>query len=172
MKAIEDIIDAEVIEDIEFDAPLTPRQQQIAELRRIVDVLEANPDIDLPMDWGRSPFSEVTWYASDAVEAARICKAIGGPWSKNDPNAGDWNANNMRLRTKVDREIHVSVIVSRGLVCERKVVGKKKVKKAVVVQAERTEERYVEVDDVQFECGSLLSAAAQLTMDRLAAIAS
>lgn len=169
MSAVGEVVDAEVIEGVE---PVTPRQQQIADLRRLLDLLEANPDVPMPSYFGSSRYGAVRFFVGDPVEAAAVCKLIGGSWSKNDPNDSDYDADYLELRTVHGREVHVVVVVSRERVCERRVVGKKLVKKAVVVQPERTEEQYVEVDEVEFECGSLLSAAAQLQMERLAAIAS
>lgn len=166
-----DIIDAEIVEgrteDLHFAKPITARDQKIAEMRWVLDKLEGNPDIPMPYNLKR-----VQWFPSDAREAARIAKGMGGKWDKNDPNANDYDAEYMVLKRKVEAEVTLDITISRGTVCEKKVVGTKKVKKTVVLQEAITEEQYVDVDDVEFECGSLLSAAAKLDMDRLAAIAS
>lgn len=166
-----DIIDAEIVEDkteeIRFAAPITARDQKIAELQWLLNTLSANPDMPMPYN-----LSTVQWYPSDAIEAAKVAKALGGKWNKNDPNESDYDAQYMVLKRKIDAEVTLNITISRGQVCERKVVGTKRVKKSVVVQQEITEDQYVEVEDVEFECGSILSAAARLDMERLAAIAS
>lgn len=172
---LEDIIDAEVVEDESIHiAPvaLTPRQQQIKELRAFVEMLAANDDVPLPYSWGKSKYSNIQFYLTDARQAANVVKAIGGKWAKNDPNASDNDASNMILSKILDREIHVAVQVSRGLVCERKVVGteKKKVKK--LVSEAVYEEVYDDVEKVEYECGSLLTAAAKLDMAQLEKAAS
>lgn len=166
-----DIIDAEIVEDpteeLHFAKPITARDQRLAELRWVLDKLENNPDIPMP-----HTLRTVVWYPFDAREAATIAKRLGGKWDKNDPKSSDYNAEYMVLKRKVDMEVTLDIIISRGTVCEKKVVGKKKVKKTVVLQEAVTEEQYVDVDDVEFECGSLLTAAAKLDMGRLEDIAS
>jgi Asp-tRNA(Asn)/Glu-tRNA(Gln) amidotransferase A subunit family amidase len=165
---LEDIIDAEVIEDITEPTALTPRQQQLSELRRLVDMLERHPEVPLPHNFGKGPYDPIGWFAKDVTEAAAISRAVGGPWKKNDPNDGDWDANNLQLTRILDRELHVRIIVSREKVCEKKVIGteKKKVKKLVTEAV--YEEVYEDADVVEFECKSLLSVAAQIELDRLA----
>lgn len=172
MKAIEDIIDAEVIEDIEFDAPLTPRQQLLSELRDVLDLLERNPELPLPNAIGKNDWDHLRFYPTNAKSAANLVKALGGHWTKNDPNASEFNAQYLDMKAKLGLELRVEVIVSREGVCEKRVVGteKKKVKKVVV--AEVAEEVYEDVPKIEFHCKSLMSLADQKVMDELAAIAS
>lgn len=160
-----DIIDAEIVEDMTVEE-VTPRQVQAADLRRLADLLEANPEIPLPRGFGANQYNRICWYATSVAEAAAVVKMFGGRWEKNDPNAGDWDADNLRMHRKLD-ELEVEVVVSRERVCEKTVVGTKRVKKRVVVQAPVYEERYVDEDEVEFECKSLLSVAER---DRLAAL--
>lgn len=170
-----DIIDGEVVEDepifIEPES-LTPRQQHVAELRKLLDLLEARPDLPLPYYWGTSQWDEVWFAPANAREAANLVKAIGGKWDKNDPKKSEHDAATLKMHTVLDREVHVKVTVSREGVCEKKVVGttKKKVEKVVVAQV--TEEVYEDVDVVEFECKSLMSLADQEIMADLEAIAS
>ena len=167
-----DIIDAEIIEEIDLDTPLTPRQQHIKELRDLLNLLEANPAIGMPSDFGTSAWSRVTFMPSNAVDAANLVKALGGRWEKNDPNKSEFDATYLRMKAKLGLELHVEVLVSREGVCEKKVVGteKKKVERVVVKQV--TEEVYEDVDVIKFECKSLMSLADQKVMDALESIAS
>lgn len=171
-----DIIDAEVIEDpiftIEDETPITPRQQHIKELRDLLNLLEANPDLPMPADFGTSAWNSVTFYPETPVNAARLVKELGGRWEKNNPNNSEYDATYLRMKAKLGLELHVDVIVSREGVCEKKVVGtqKKKVQKVVVEQV--TEEVYEDVDVIEFQCKSLMSLADQKVMDELESIAS
>lgn len=155
----------EPTEKVEYITMPTPRQIKLAEMRHLLDELEANPEIAWPYG-----LREVVFYPKDPVEASNIVKKLKGPWEKNDPKKGDYEAQYMVLTSK-GLEIDKRVIISRGEVCEKKVVGKKVVKKSVVVTPAVTAEEYVEVDDVEFECGSLLSAAMRIEMATLDALA-
>lgn len=170
-----DIIDADIVdEETIFIQPeaLTPRQQHISELRRLLALLEARPDLPMPHYSGNSQWSPVYFYPANAKEAANLVKAIGGKWAKNDPKESEYNASYLVMKSVLDRETHVEVIVSREGVCEKKVVGteQKKVTKVVVEQV--TEEVYETVDKIEFECKSLMSLADQEIMASLEAIAS
>jgi len=166
-----DIIDAEIVEDLEFDPDRTPRQQLLHELRGVLDLLEANPTLPLPNDIGRSTWSSLDWMPANPVEAARLVKALGGRWEKNDPNTSEFNASYLVMKAVLGQELHVQVIVSREGVCEKKVVGKERKKVEKVVQERVTEEVYEDVDVIEFECKSLMSLADQKVMDELEAAA-
>ena len=164
-----DIVDAELIED---EAPSTPRQQFLAELRGVLDLLEANPDLPLPSDIGQNAWSRLSWYPSSPVEAAKVVRALGGVWSKNDPNTSEFDATHLIMKAKLGLELHVDLVVSREGVCEKKVVGTERRKVEKVVQEQVTEEVYEDVDVIEFECKSILSLADQKVMDELEAVAS
>lgn len=168
----EDIIDAEVIdEDVIFDEPLTPRQQLLHELRGVLDLLDAHPELELPQDIGRGSWSALSWHPSSPVEAAKIVKALGGRWEKNDPNKSEFDATYLRMKSKVGLELHVDLLVSREGVCEKKVVGTERRKVERVVQQEITEEVYADVDVIKFECKSIMSLSDQKVMDELESVA-
>lgn len=166
------IEDAEIIEDLEYDEAATPRQQHLRELRGLLELLEANPLLPLPHNIGRSVWDELTFYPEDPVEAARLVKALGGKWTKNDPNASEHDATYLRMHTKRGRELCIYLVVSREGVCEKTVIGTEKKKVERVVQERVTEEVYEDVDVIKFECKSLMSLADQKVMDQLEAVAS
>lgn len=160
------------VEDVTFDEMRTPRQQMIHELRLILDLLELRPDLPLPRDVGTSAWNPLSWYPADAPEAARLVKALGGRWEKNDPNKSEFDATYLRMKSKLGLELHVDVVVSREGVCEKKVVGTERKKVERVVQEQVTEEVYEDVDVIQFECKSLMSLADQKVMAELEGLAS
>jgi hypothetical protein len=163
-----DVFDAEVIED----EPVTPRVQLLNELRQVLDLLEANPDLPLPRGVGESKWSSLSWMPSGPVEAAKIVRALGGRWEKNDPNKSEYDATYLRMQAKLGLELNAEVVVSREGVCEKKVVGTERRKVERVVQPEVTEEVYADVDVIEFECKSIMSLADQKVMAELEAIAS
>jgi len=168
----EDIIDADVIEeDIFFDGPVTPRQQLLKEIRGVLDLLEANPDMELPQNLGKSSWDRMEWYPSSPVAAAKIVKALGGRWEKNDPNKSEFDASYLRMQAKLGLELYARLVVSREGVCEKKVVGTERKKVERVVRERVTEEVYEEVPVIEFECKSLMSLADQKVMDELEASA-
>jgi len=168
----EDIVDADVIEeDMFFDGPLTPRQQLLKEIRGVLDMLDANPDIELPQNLGKSSWDRMEWCPSSAVAAAKVVKALGGRWEKNDPNKSEFDASYLRMQAKLGLELYVRIVVSREGVCEKKVVGTERKKVERVVQERVVEEVYDDVDVIEFECKSLMSLADQKVMDELEASA-
>lgn len=147
---------------------LTPRQQFIDEMRRVLQVLEDDPTLPLPDGIGSSRYSPLSWYAGSTKEAARVVRALGaGGWSKNDPNKSEHHATYLIMEKLVERELYLRVMVSREGICEKKVVGKKTEKVRRLVQEAVYEEVYEEVDDVKIECGSLLSVASKQEMSEL-----
>lgn len=165
------VIDEEIIVEAEADDPLTPRQQFLRELRGVLDLLDANPELPYPNSIGNSEWSSLSWYPNDPLEAAKIVKALGGRWEKNDPNKSEHDATYLRMKAKLGLELHVDLLVSREGVCEKTVVGTERKKVERVVQERVVEEVYADVDVIKFECKSLLSVADQKVMDELEALA-
>ena len=162
----------EIIIEVDEPAEVTPRQVFLAELRHLLDILEANPELPLPYEVGESPWNALRWYPQTPAEAAKLVKALGGRWEKNDPKSSEFDATHLVMKAQLGRELHVRVTVSREGICEKKVVGKETKKVTKVVQPQVTQEVYEEVDVVEFECKSLLSLADQATMAELEAVAS
>lgn len=150
----------------------TPRQQFLNELRQVLDLLEANPEIEMPRGLGSSKWDPLAWYPSSPVEAAKIVRALGGRWEKNDPNESEYDATYLKMEAKLGLELHVQLVVSREGVCEKKVVGTERKKVEKVIQEKVTEEVYEDVPVIEFECKSLLSLADQKVMDELEGLAS
>jgi hypothetical protein len=161
-----DVIDAEVVEDepiIIEPVARSDREQRIFELRMMLDFLEANDDIPLPYSMDEVKFYNI----HTAQEAAKLTKRMGGKWKKNNPRSGnDFDEQYFTLDRKVDRLVNVGIVLSRGVVCERKVVGQEL--KQVEVTTRTTVEKLVDV--VEFECGSLLSASEKASMAELEAV--
>jgi len=140
---------------------ITERQQTISELRHLLDLLEADDQIPFPHGWGANRWDAVTFFPQNPVDAARIVRAIGGAWSKNDPNKSEYAALNLVMDGLIDRQVEVHLVVSRNGVCEKRVVGKRtetvreEVQPALYVAVEK------EVDVIEFDCKSLLSVADQ-----------
>lgn len=142
----------------------TDRQQRIFELRQLLNFLEENEDIPLPSSMDEIRFFNI----STPQEAAKLTKRMGGKWKKNDPNSGSsWDANYFTLQRKIDRLVDVELAISRGLVCDRRVVGQEL--KNVEVTTTHTVAKLVDV--VEFDCGSLLSSADKASMAELEALA-
>lgn len=153
--------------EIFIEEDITPRQQQINELRRLVDLLEAQPELTWPYNFGSDKYSSITWYPGGITEAAALQRAIGGRWEKNDPNGSSHDASYLVLSRVLDRELHVRIIVSREKVCTKTVVGTEKKKVRKVVSEAVYEEVYEDVDKVEITCGSLLGAADKEALERL-----
>ena len=163
-----DVIDAEIVEDEPITiepVARTDREQRLFELRSLLDFLEANEDIPIPYS-----MDEVNFYnIQTAQEAANLTKRMGGKWKKDNPRSGnEYDEQYFTLHRNIDRLIRVGIILSRGVVCERKVVGQEL--KTVEVTTKTTVEKLVDV--VEFECGSLLSASEKASMAELEAVAS
>lgn len=105
---------------------------------------------------------------SAVTDAAKVLKTLGGKWAKNDPNNGEWDAANMVMKSEA-MGVRLTIVLDRGAICEKKVVGTKEVQKKVVLSEET---RTVKEDVFEYECKSLLSAAQQVEMDKLAELAS
>lgn len=167
------IIDAEIVDDkteqIIEQAPSTDRERTVRHLRDLANFLERHDEIQAPHPFSSEVYSNpyykanpFTFWPESAEAAAEIVKAIGGHWEKSIIMDDQY----MQFRgTFSDDAIFVDVMVSRELVCTPKVVGKKTVKKPVST----TVYEDVEVDEVEYECGSLMSAAMQEKLAKIPA---
>ena len=161
-----DVIDAEIVEDEAITiepVARTDRQQRLFELRSLLDFLDANEDIVIPWSLNEVNFHNI----HTAQDAAKLTKRMGGKWKKNNPRSGsEYDEQYFTLHRKIDRLVPVGIVLSRGVVCERKVVGQEL--KTVEVTTKTTVEKLVDV--VEFECGSLLSASEKASMAELEAL--
>lgn len=164
MSAIEQVIDAEVVEDI---TETTKRQEYVRGLRMVAELLEAHPEISAPHGFGETEWGHATWFAGSVGEAAGIQRAIGGRWEKNDPNTSDYNSEHLVLTRKLGEEMYIRLIVSREKICEKTVVGTERKVVRKLVSAAVYEEVEEDVDKVEIKCGSLLSVADQTVLERL-----
>lgn len=170
------IIDAEVVEDeptgtINYDAPITNRQGTVRYLRGLADFLEKHPDLPAFQEFPEDDYmtadqhdeqnsAKLNVFADNAEQAAQIVKTIGGSWDKSIPTTSDQY---MIFTGRLARR-KVRVWVNREQVCTPKVVGKKTIQKPTATTYEE-----VEVDDIEYECGSLMSAAMQEKLARIPA---
>lgn len=128
------------------------RQQYIERLRYFADLLEDEPELEIPYQIGTD---QMYFYPGDAEATALVAKLMPTSWKKNDPNASSYDASYYKLTGEyVGAE--VIVMTSREDVCERKQVGTEKVVHAYVAPVmEYTEERPI----YEYECTSLLAKA-------------
>jgi len=153
-------------EEIVIDDQLASEGQELSptmeKIRQITEVLVTTERVGLNLPYTIHPTNgEIAWYPS-VEDAVKIAKGLGGKWDKNDPSKSTYDADWLVMSQKRG-VLNLKLIVSRGQVCERKVVGteRKKVTKYVEVEVEEL------VDIVEYDCGSLYSAAEKAAMARL-----
>ena len=126
-------------------------------LRQAADLIDANPDLPVPVVTSYSSGTvNVGWQlmnsdAKDAQKSAvrKIVKTIGGKWDKRE--GGDV----LYLSRKIDG-LELTIFVDREQVCERIVTGTK----TVTIPAKPAERaRVVEVDEVEWRCEPVLAEA-------------
>lgn len=137
----------------------------IREVLDIVDIVGKMPLPILQSDGQRVQFFFMPHlYGSPeelVLDLARVQKAIGGRWHKNDPKESSYEASYYSLTH--DKEfsggIKVQLLTQRELVCTPVVVGKtiKKIDARPAVEASE-----VEVDDIEYECHPLLKRADEI----------
>lgn len=150
MSTEEWVIDDEIVERTERETSV------IADMKRLVERLAENPELELPYSISPGSYSvSVQWYPSTVEKAADLVRALGGKWDKNDPTKSDHDGNYLIMTQKATATMNFTVTISRGKVCTPKVVGteRKKVTKYVAVEVDET------VDIIEYDCGSLYSAA-------------
>lgn len=133
-------------------------------LRAVADLIEAHPDLPLPLvnvyDY-RPEQGDLDWFlmvngrAKDEADqkaiATAIIRALGGKWDK-APTGDDFRFRQTRGGLNFNVQVH------REAVCERVVVGTESVTlPAVEAQPARTET----VEKVEWRCEPLLAEAAR-----------
>lgn len=124
------------------------------QLRAAADLIDAHPDLPLPLVWGYRSGVQVQWQLmnddevkdSQRVAAAAIRRALGGTWSK------DGSTDTFDMRCSLEG-LALQILADREHVCERIVTGVETVTiPAVEARPERTEEREV----VEWRCEPVL----------------
>ena len=129
------------------------RADYIAGIRAVADLLEAKPDLPLPVT------REFHWYlfgsqlelATQKAEAARIVRLIGGQHDKYE------TAELFRFRRQI-HGVETQVIVDRPAVCERKVIAAEVVTKLVPDPSAPLVEVTETVETVEWVCAPLLES--------------
>lgn len=136
----------------EIDQQVDERTEYIAGLRAMADILEGHSEMPLPWP-GQSENMTFEFYVTgdenEKATTAAIIRAVGGRWSKNATDAFFTTATQLR-------GLHIRVVAHRDQVCERRVIGTETVVKKV---ATVFEEREVEQDIIEWDCGPILADA-------------
>ena len=131
---------------------MSKREKYIERLRTFADLLDAEPELEVPYNFGETG---IDFFPGDVEGTALIAKIMPTSWKKNDPNNGSYNETYYKL-TGSWMGAEVIIVINREGVCERKQVGTEKVVHAYVkAVSEYTEERPV----YEYECTSLLAKA-------------
>jgi len=131
---------------------MTNRTEYIDRLRKLADLLEAEPELILPYTVEKD---DIQFYPRGAAETAQTAKLLPTGWEKNDPNASEYDANYYRLTGKWEGA-RITILELRAAVCERVQVGIEIVAVAAVEAApESVEERPV----FEYRCEPLLAKA-------------
>lgn len=95
------------------------------------------------------------------LDLARVQKAIGGRWHKNDPKSSSFEASYYSLIHDIEFSggIKLQLLTQREMVCTPVVVGKtiKKIDAQPAVAAKE-----FEVDEIEYECHPLLKRADEI----------
>jgi len=128
------------------------RAAYIAGMRKWLDLLEASPEIPLPLN-GTDPLSpQIINFGGDSAqeEMAAARRAIGGQWEKTVTEK--W----FKLRTHLDG-FHLMLYAGRDLVCTRRVTGTEMKEVEEEVTPAVTRKVTKEVPIVEWDCGPLLA---------------
>lgn len=150
---------------------MSGRQETIDGVRRMLDVLEANPNIPLPSYLGQNHYERVQWYVASPIEAARLVRALGGKWDKNNPKDSEYDAEYLVMIATIWDTTSVRVVVSREGTCEKKQVGTTRQMVTKEIVPAQTEFAYEDVPVYEYECKSIMSLADQALMDELESLA-
>lgn len=143
-----------------------PRAEYIAGLRQLSDILEANPELALPLDGKLEGIPIAVYLTNDSedprADMAAWTRALPGTKSKT-PSGAEGEYFTIRTRLGGPNGLHFKVLANRGDVCERIVIGTREVteeKPDPALLAELplvTETRTEEI--VEWRCSSILSEA-------------
>ena len=150
---------------------VTARERYIDGLRVLAAALEASPDLPLPYD-GSSRYSALHWsfYGKDSREQmALAARLLPCAWAKEfteaDPD-GEYPAF-FRLLGQMGG-LHVRLIAERDAVCRKVVTGTREVTEEIPdPDAPKVRVTRV-VEDVEWDCGSLLRPVAEADVAELA----
>jgi hypothetical protein len=132
-----------------------PRAEFAAGLRAFADLIDANPDLPLPV---QDKFEWTVWPSAVAdvkAEIARIRRLLPGRFDKND-TSDYYNSKYFELRGQL-RGLPLVISTYREQVCERVVVGTRAVTKTVPAPDAPMVEVTVTVEDVEWRCHPLLA---------------
>jgi hypothetical protein len=161
----------------EYAAEPAEREAYIRGLRELADWLEERPDVPLP-ELESDPSTPNLWnptiefevyekWSSDEDDRpqrmAAIARAMGGA-EKGERYGGA----QLALYRAFSGGVIYAAYTQRDAVCEKRVVGVKKERKRIVTDEEKADElrkqlralevvTEVEVEDVEYDCGSLLA---------------
>jgi hypothetical protein len=138
-----------------FEEPTVPtedevkREETIAGLRALADLMERCPDAQAPYSI-RVYHSIYSWDTADPkAEFLRVMKAIGGRWDKLPE--GD----QFKLKQKLGGSAEYVLSVAREAVCEARVVGSRMVERpAIEYRPPPTE--LVREDIIEWDCPEVL----------------
>jgi hypothetical protein len=125
------------------------REEYIARLRKLADLLEETPGLIMPYDINKD---EIRFFPSGAKETAATARLFPSSWSKNDPKKSTYDASYYKL-TGAWEGVAVVVLEDRAAVCERVQVG------TTVVEHEAAEAYTEERPVYEYECSPLLAKA-------------
>ena len=123
--------------------PVHPGRAFAEDLRKLADLLDEHPDLA-----GKYPYYTLNRSVSGLAEMRTLIREVGGDWRKAD------DGTHLILRRVISDSIHVDVYSAHERVCERVVVGTRKVQQPAP-DAPMIE---VEEDIVEWRCPPSLLA--------------
>lgn len=109
--------------DTAEDRVAAERAAYISGMRKLADILEAHPELELPFEGHRTEMIVVPVYGGDASKSAkRFSRLIPGRIDKEPSTSGD----SMSLIGSIDG-LKIRMLLNRDDVCERVVVGTREV---------------------------------------------
>lgn len=135
------------------------RAAYIDGLRQLADVLEAHPEISLPVSSGTTRFGAMSFPCGSGPDAAQAMAAArrafgSASWTKNVTNSDHGNWLNLAGQLA---GLHVELYAARDAVCTRRVVGTEEREVDVQVTPAVTEKRTETVEIVEWDCEPILA---------------
>jgi hypothetical protein len=136
---------------------VSTREEYIAGLRAVADLIEATPDLPLPSS--ELLFSWNVWPSMGVddipAEVARLRRLLPGTFTKNDPGSA-YGAAYYQLDGQIGAA-KLEITTNREEVCERVVTGTREVVKTVPAPGTPTVEVVETVEDFEWVCKPLLA---------------
>jgi hypothetical protein len=132
------------------------RAAYIAGMRKLMDILEADPGLPLPTEGTRLPLGWGLWDDGARDQMAALARAIPCRWEKSAREGYDGGPAYFDLTGSLDG-VTLAVTAHRDAVCTRVVVGTedREVQETVTPAVTRTVIKPAEV--VEWQCGPLLA---------------